>query len=62
MPNPDYPARIRQKVFVLDLDAYTHSLVYITDVGRLLDDFHAAVQRYFEQSITENLRRLMNGT
>lgn len=62
MPNPDYPARIRQKVFVLDLDAYTQSLVNIPDVGRLLDDFHGAIQRYFEQSITDNLRRVMNGT
>lgn len=61
MHNPDYPARIRQKVFVLDLDANTQSLVNITDVGHLLDDFHGAIQRYFEQSITDNLRRVMNG-
>ncbi len=61
MPNPDYPARIRQKVFVLDLDAYTQSLVNIRDVAHLLDDFHGAIQHYFEQSITDNLRRVMNG-
>lgn len=61
MHNPDYPARIRQKVFVLDLDAYTQSLVKIRDVGHLLDDFHGTVQRYFELSITNNLRTVMNG-
>jgi len=60
MHNPDYPARIRQKVFVLDLDAYTQSSVNIKDVGHLLDDFHGAIQRYFERSITDNLRRVMN--
>jgi len=60
MHNPDYPARIRQKVFVLDLDAYLQSAVDIKDVARLLDDFHATIQRYFEQSITENLRGIMN--
>jgi uncharacterized protein (TIGR04255 family) len=61
MHNPDYPARIRQKVFVLDLDAYTQSLVNIKDVAHLLDDFHGAIQRYFERSITDNFRRVMNG-
>jgi uncharacterized protein (TIGR04255 family) len=60
MHNPDYPARIRQKIFVLDLDAYTQSAVELREVGRLLDDFHATIQRYFEQSITEQLRRSMN--
>lgn len=60
MHNPDYPARIRQKVFVLDLDAYTQSAVDLRGVGRLLDDFHATIQQYFEQSITDLLRSLMN--
>lgn len=62
MHNPDYPARIRQKVFILDFDAYTQSAVEIKDVGRLLDDFHSSVQRYFEQSITDTLRSIMNAT
>jgi uncharacterized protein (TIGR04255 family) len=60
MHNPDYPARIRQKVFVLDLDAYTQSAVDLRGVGCLLDDFHATIQRYFELSITDRLRSLMN--
>jgi len=60
MHNPDYPARIRQKVFVLDLDAYTQSFVEVKEIGRLLDSFHAAIQRYFEESITEGLRGVMN--
>jgi uncharacterized protein (TIGR04255 family) len=62
MHNPDYPARIRQKVFVLDLDAFTRSVAEFRGIERLLDDFHMAIQRYFEESITENLRRIMNGT
>ncbi len=60
MHNPDYPARIRQKVFVLDLNAYTQFSVDLGEVGHLLDDFHATIQRYFEQSITDRLRSLMN--
>lgn len=60
MHNPDFPARIRQKIFVLDLDAYTQTAVNLGEVGRLLDDFHATIQRYFEQSITKQLRSIMN--
>lgn len=60
MHNPDYPARIRQKVFVLDLDAYVQSAVDISEVSALLDNFHATIQRYFELSITEQLRGVMN--
>jgi uncharacterized protein (TIGR04255 family) len=60
MHNPDYPARIRQKVFTLDLDAYTHSVIDMRGAARLFDDFHLKIQQYFELSITENLRRIMN--
>lgn len=60
MHNPDYPARIRQKIFILDLDAYAASVVDIREIPRLLDDFHTTIQRYFEQSITTELRRVMN--
>lgn len=62
MHNPDYPARIRQKVFVLDLDAYTQS---VTDVGRvesLLDNLHGKIQEYFERSVGDGLRSVMNGS
>lgn len=61
MHNPDYPAPIRQKLFILDFDAYTKSVVEIKEVGRLLDNFHACIQRYFEQSITDDLRSKLNG-
>lgn len=60
MHNPDYPARIRQKIFILDLDAYTQSLVELKEIGNLLDSFHAVIQRYFEGSITSALRDVMN--
>lgn len=62
MHNPDYPARIRQKAFVLDLDAYTQTAADLRDVGPFLDQFHGTIQGYFEHSITEGLRRLMNAT
>ena len=60
MHNPDYPAPIRQKVFVLDLDAYTQSAGDIGRLGPLLDQLHATIQSYFEKSVTDALRRLMH--
>jgi uncharacterized protein (TIGR04255 family) len=60
MHNPDYPARIRQKIFLLDLDAYTQTTVDLRDIRRVLDTFHSAIQCYFEQSITNALRNVMN--
>jgi uncharacterized protein (TIGR04255 family) len=60
MHNPDYPARIRQKIFVLDLDAYAPSVVDLRETGHLLDDFHGKIQQYFEHSISDELRRIMN--
>ena len=61
MHNPDYPAPIRKKIFVLDLDAHTELTVETKDVGALLDQFHEAIQEYFESSITPALRSKMNG-
>jgi uncharacterized protein (TIGR04255 family) len=60
MNNPDFPARIRQKAFVMDLDAYTQTAFDLRDVKRVLDDFHTKIQNYFEHSITDELRRAMN--
>ena len=59
MHNPDYPAPIRQKVFVLDLDAYTDEPEDYRSIGRLLDNFHSKIQDYFERSIREPLRKRM---
>jgi len=60
MHNPDYPARIRQKIFILDLAAYAQSIEDVRNIGSSLDKYHAKIQQYFEQSITDKLRRIMN--
>lgn len=57
--NPDYPATIKRKVFVLDLDAYYPGLQEKDDVLPNLDKFHDKIQEIFEMSIKENLRRKM---
>jgi uncharacterized protein (TIGR04255 family) len=60
MHNPDYPAPIKRKVFVLDLDAYHEGLLEPHDIDDSLDSFHFRIQELFELSITESLRGIMN--
>jgi len=60
MHNPDYPAAIRQKIFILDFDAYLKGLVDINQIPDMLDKFHFAIQSLFERSISKRLREIMN--
>jgi uncharacterized protein (TIGR04255 family) len=60
MHNPDYPARIKQKTFVLDLDAYVQGAIDRDAIGTVLDACHACIQEHFERSITDRLRGLLN--
>ena len=58
--NPDYPSPIRKKTYILDLDAYSHVVYEAGDIHRLLDDLHTIIQKYFEHSITPEMRALLN--
>jgi uncharacterized protein (TIGR04255 family) len=60
MHNPDHPAPIRRKVFVLDLDAYQAGPLEASEIALSLDKFHGRVQELFERSITDELRAIMN--
>lgn len=59
MPNPDYPAPIRQKQFILDYDAYCTLLLSRDELDRYLDQFHEKIKSSFEEVITDDLRKLM---
>lgn len=61
IPNPDYPATIRRKIFTLDLDAYAEGLQDYGDITGKLDKFHDQIQNLFESSIKDELRDLMHG-
>lgn len=58
--NPDYPAKIRRKHFVLDFDASQNDLFDRTDIVKSFDKFHGKIQEFFERSIGENLRGILN--
>jgi uncharacterized protein (TIGR04255 family) len=59
MPNPDYPAPIHQKIFVLDTDAYCDLLLSKEEVRQFLDRFHNRCTDSFERLITSKLRKKM---
>jgi len=60
LPNPDYPSINMNKLFVLDYDEYTDMPVDGISLSDRLTGFHAHIQDLFEQSITEDLRSVMN--
>jgi len=61
VPNPDFPAPVRAPLFVLDMDAYYNGLQDKNDISDNLNNSHERIQHLFENSITDNLRRLMDG-
>lgn len=57
--NPDYPAVVRRRQFVLDLDASSVSIHELDDLSKVVSDAHSLVQDYFETSIGEETRKLL---
>jgi uncharacterized protein (TIGR04255 family) len=56
MNNADFPATIREKSFILDLDAFRAGLLDRADVVANVDRAHEKIQELFELSITEKVR------
>jgi uncharacterized protein (TIGR04255 family) len=59
--NPDYPAPILQKQFILDYDAYYQGVLNLEDITSSFDQFHKKIQELFELSIYDELRDILNG-
>lgn len=57
--NPDYPAVVRRRQFVLDLDASSVSVYELDDLQKVISDAHSLVQDFFETSIGEQTRKLL---
>ena len=58
--NPDYPATVKRKHYVLDLDGSYTALQTPAEVQAHIDHAHRTIQRVFEASITDALRAKMN--
>jgi uncharacterized protein (TIGR04255 family) len=59
MHNPDFPSRIRRKLFILDLDASYQGLLSRDDIKSNIDTAHNRIEELFENVIREDLRRRM---
>jgi uncharacterized protein (TIGR04255 family) len=60
--NPDYPAVIKRRHFIIDIDAYIDFPHQIRDVAIYFNDFHLKIQDMFESNITQKLRdEVLNG-
>jgi uncharacterized protein (TIGR04255 family) len=59
LPNPDYPAVIRQKQFILDLDSFYTGTYDETEIYECIDNCHLKIQELFEKSITDKTRLKM---
>lgn len=57
--NPDYPAAVKRKQFVLDLDAHSFGAFDLVDIQSITEKSHALIQDFFELSVTDKTRRLM---
>lgn len=60
MHNPDFPAPIRKKIFILDFDAYSNILFGINEIEATLPIYHEKIVEYFEKSIKDGFRRKLN--
>lgn len=58
--NPDYPALIRKRQFVLDLDAYTSIAMDTKELNKKINNAHEFLQNFFESAVMEKTRKAMN--
>ncbi|MEI7983657.1 MAG: hypothetical protein WCI71_18560, partial [Bacteroidota bacterium] len=55
----DFPSRIRRKMFILDIDSYYQGVFKREEIKANFDLSHERIEQLFENSITEDLRVLM---
>jgi len=58
--NTEFPSKIARREFILDYDCYTND-VEEQNVVNLIEKFHDQIHSYFEESIGDDLRKIMKG-
>jgi len=56
--NPEYPLRIAKKQFILDYDCYAIECEF-EEIEKFLKNFNFEIKKMFENSIKDNLRKIM---
>ena len=59
MHNPDYPAVIKKRVFIIDIDAYTNGIMNKKDIVEYFPKLQNKIQEFFEFSITNKYRNYL---
>lgn len=62
MHNPDFPTRIKRKLFILDYDASYQGVLSKDEIKSKIDIAHERIEQLFENSITDSLRTKMDLT
>ena len=57
--NPDFPALIKRKQFVLDIDSSFNGIFNLTEIMQNIEESHVKIQELFEKSITDKTKELM---
>ena len=60
IPNRNMPADLMEKIFLIDIDGFTNSMVEQEDVIKILDTIHEKNIAIFENCIDDELRREMD--
>lgn len=58
--NPDYPASVKKRIFILDMDVYNVGIQNKEDIILSFPNFHMKIQEFFEYSITDKFRKILN--
>ena len=57
--NPDFPALVRKKTFILDYDGYYQGLMGLDEIKLKLGGFHEKIEHLFESHVKDSLRQKM---
>lgn len=60
IPNRNMPADLMEKIYLIDIDGFTNSMVEQDDAIKILDIIHEKDIEIFEKCIEDELRREMN--
>ena len=55
------PADLMEKIFLIDIDGFTNSMVEQEDIEKILETIHEKSISIFENCIDDKLRNEMNG-
>jgi uncharacterized protein (TIGR04255 family) len=59
LANPDFPAPVARRQFVLDIDCWQQGTIDVRDIVLKLETLNASCEATFERSIRDDLRKLM---